>query len=148
MTEEITLFDPTAHSVIKYDGLKGEQSVTYNGTWHVTEDQIKEGKIKYFIRYYVKTADGLQENKRTIPVTIQTETAAPQMTATYTVTPSSARKGRRSASSIRSPTPATSNCATSLSATRASAARSSVRPLCPSAKRLRFRTVSPWATAS
>jgi len=95
MTEEITLFDPTAHSVIKYDGLKGEQSVTYNGTWHVTEDQIKEGKIKYFIRYYVKTADGLQENKRTIPVTIQTETAAPQMTATYTVTPSSARKGQK-----------------------------------------------------
>lgn len=95
MTEEITLFDPTAHSVIKYDGLKGEQSVTYNGTWHVTEDQIKEGKIKYFIRYYVKTADGLQENKRTIPVTIQTEAAAPQMTATYSVTPSSARKGQK-----------------------------------------------------
>ena len=95
MTEEITLFDPTAHSVIKYDGLKGEQSVTYNGTWHVTEDQIKEGKIKYYIRYYVQTADGPQETRRTIPVTIQTEAAAPQMTATYTVTPSSARKGQK-----------------------------------------------------
>ena len=45
MTEEISLYDPTGGvPVSTYNGLQGEQSVTYTGTWHVTQDQIKEGK--------------------------------------------------------------------------------------------------------
>ncbi|MBQ4608916.1 MAG: hypothetical protein IJN79_02380 [Clostridia bacterium] len=94
MEEEITLFNPEGISVQKYSGLKGEQSVTYTGKWNVTRDQIDEGKIKYYIRYTVDTANGPTETTRTVPVTIQTEEAAPRLTATYSVSPVSAREGQ------------------------------------------------------
>ena len=70
MTEEIVLFDPSGNSVDKYFGLKGEQSVTYNGTWRVTKDQIEDGKIKYYIKYTVDTGNGPTETTRTVPVSV------------------------------------------------------------------------------
>ncbi|MGN0772252.1 MAG: CARDB domain-containing protein [Candidatus Ventricola sp.] len=94
MEEEITLFNPSGISVEKYSGLKGEQSVTYTGKWHVTQDQIEKGKISYYIQYTVDTGSGPQKATRTVPVTIQTEEAAPQLTATYSVSPASAREGQ------------------------------------------------------
>lgn len=94
MQEEITLFNPAGISVEKYSGLKGEQSVTYTGKWHVTQDQIETGKIKYYIQYTVDTGSGAQTATRTVPVTIQSEEAAPQLTATYSVSPASAREGQ------------------------------------------------------
>lgn len=94
MQEEITLFNPQGISVQKYSGLKGEQSVTYTGKWHVTQDQIEKGKISYYIQYIVDTGSGPQKATRTVPVTIQTEEAAPQLTATYSVSPASAREGQ------------------------------------------------------
>lgn len=94
MQEEITLFNPLGISVEKYSGLKGEQSVTYTGKWHVTQDQIEKGKISYYIQYTVDTGSGPQKATRTVPVTIQTEEAAPQLTATYSVSPASAREGQ------------------------------------------------------
>ena len=95
MQEEITIFNPDGISVEKYSGLKGEQSVTYTGKWHVTKDQIEEGKIKYYIQYTVDTGSGPSKTTRTVPVTIQTEAAAPQLTATYSVSPVSAREGQQ-----------------------------------------------------
>ena len=95
MTEEITLYDPTGAPVSTYNGLQGEQSVTYTGTWHVTQDQIKEGKIKYYIQYNFDSGSGSDKVVRAVPVTIQTEAAAPQLTATYTLSPTSARKGQK-----------------------------------------------------
>ena len=94
MQEEITLFNPAGISVEKYSGLKGEQSVTYTGKWHVTQDQIEKGKISYYIQYTVDTGSGPQKATRTVPVTIQTEEAAPQLTATYSISPASAREGQ------------------------------------------------------
>ncbi|MBR5302082.1 MAG: hypothetical protein IKU38_04545 [Clostridia bacterium] len=94
MLDEITLFNPLGVSVEKYSGLKGEQSVTYTGKWHVTKEQIEKGKINYYIQYTVDTGSGPQKATRTVPVTIQTEEAAPQLTATYSVSPASAREGQ------------------------------------------------------
>ena len=94
MLDEITLFNPLGVSVEKYSGLKGEQSVTYTGKWHVTKEQIEKGKINYYIQYTVDTGDGPQKATRTVPVTIQTEDAAPQLTATYSISPASAREGQ------------------------------------------------------
>lgn len=94
MTETITLFGPDGYSVDKYEGLKGEQSVTYTGTWNVTAEEIERGRINYYIRYNVETANGPTQTTRTVPVTIQTEEAAPQLTATYTITPMAAREGQ------------------------------------------------------
>ena len=94
MLDEITLFNPLGVSVEKYSGLKGEQSVTYTGKWHVTKEQIEKGKISYYIQYTVDTGSGPQVATRTVPVTIQTEEAAPQLTATYSVSPASAREGQ------------------------------------------------------
>ena len=94
MLDEITLFNPLGVSVEKYSGLKGEQSVTYTGKWHVTKEQIEKGKISYYIQYTVDTGSGPQIATRTVPVTIQTEEAAPQLTATYSVSPASAREGQ------------------------------------------------------
>ena len=75
MQGDITLYNPDRISVEKYSGLKGEQSVTYTGKWHVTREQIEEGKIKYYVKYPV-TADGeTKDTVRVIPVTIQAEAA-------------------------------------------------------------------------
>ena len=94
MEEEIILYNPGGISVAKYAGLKAESSVTYTGTWSVTQEQIDAGKIKYYIKYTVTTENGKQETNHTIPVTIQAETAAPQLTATYSVSPAAAREGQ------------------------------------------------------
>lgn len=94
LTGDITLYDPVGAPIETYTGLKGENSVTYTGTWNVTKEQISKGKINYYIRYTVETENGPTENTRTIPVTIQTEAAAPQLTATYSVTPTSAKEGQ------------------------------------------------------
>ena len=94
MQEEISLYNPEGYLVDSYTGLKAENSVTYNGVWHVTADQIKTGKIKYYIKYTVQTEGGPKETTRTVPVTIQTEEAAPQLSATYSVSPSSAKEGQ------------------------------------------------------
>lgn len=95
MEEDITLYGPDRVSVEKYYGLKGDQSVTYTGTWHVTQDQIDAGKITYYITYMVDTEDGPTKTTHTIPVIIQTETASPQLSATYSITPAAARKGQQ-----------------------------------------------------
>ena len=95
MTDEITLFGPDGVSVDKYAGLAGEQSVTYTGSWHVTADEIERGRINYYIQYFVSTDDGAKQMTRTIPVTIQTEAAAPQLSATYSIAPAAAREGQQ-----------------------------------------------------
>ena len=91
MDQPITLFDPEGMSVEKYAGLGAEQSVTYTGAWHVTTDQIAKGRINYYIRYSVNGKD----NTRTIPVTIQTEDASPQLIANYAISPASVRAGQQ-----------------------------------------------------
>ena len=93
ITGEIRLYGPDGHQVDMYDGLAGEQSVTYTGTWHVTQDQIDEGRIKYYVRYSVD-ADS-ESITNTVPVAIQAEAAAPQLSATYNVAPNAAREGQQ-----------------------------------------------------
>ena len=94
MQDKITLYNPTGAPVESYEGLKAEQSVTYQGTWNVTAEEIAKGKILYYIEYTVQTDKGPDPTVRSVPVTIQTEAAAPQLTATYTVSPASARTGQ------------------------------------------------------
>lgn len=96
LTGELTLFNPQANSVEKYSGLKGEQSVTYTGVWHVTAEQIAQGRITYFFRYIDDPANAAEGEGevRAIPVTIQAMEGMPQLTASYTVTPMSAREGQ------------------------------------------------------
>ena len=91
---KITLFNSDGQSVEQYNGLKAGQTVTYTGTWHVTGEQISKGKISYYIRYPAKE-EGAEPLLRTIPITIQTEAPAPQLTVTYTVSPTSARTGQQ-----------------------------------------------------
>ncbi|MGN0996994.1 MAG: hypothetical protein ACI4PG_08785 [Candidatus Ventricola sp.] len=94
MLDTIVLYNPEGNSVEKYSGLKAEQSVTYTGAWRVTGDQIAKGRINYYITYTVDNQGTKTEMKRTVPVTIQTEAAAPQLTATYSISPVSAREGQ------------------------------------------------------
>ena len=94
MTEKITLYDPVGAPVETYEGLKAEQSVTYQGVWNVTAEEIKKGKISYYIQYLLETENGLEKTLNSVPVTIQTEAEAPQLTATYTVSPQNARTGQ------------------------------------------------------
>ena len=94
MTSDIILYNPLGSPVETYNGLKGENSVTYTGKWNVTQEEIAKGKINYYIRYTVVTENGPQENTRTVPVTIQTEAAVPQLTATYSVSPTAAKEGQ------------------------------------------------------
>ena len=94
MQDKITLYNPAGAPVETYEGLKAEQSVTYQGAWNVTAEEIKKGKISYYIQYYLQTENGPKETLNSVPVTIQTEAAAPQLTATYTVSPASARTGQ------------------------------------------------------
>lgn len=94
LESDVILYNPLGSPVETYKGLKGENSVTYTGKWNVTQEEIEAGKIKYYIKYMVETEEGLKENLRTVPVTIQTEAALPQLTATYSVSPTAAREGQ------------------------------------------------------
>ena len=91
MQDAITLFDPDGVSVQRYNGLGAEQSVTFTGTWHVSAEQIANRKIVYYIRYSVEG----KEFTKTIPVLIQTEAPAPQLIASYVISPVSARQGQQ-----------------------------------------------------
>ncbi len=95
MQGDITLFGPDGASVDKYAGLAAEQSVTYTGTWHVTADEIERGRVNYYIQYYVEADGQSRQMTRTIPVAIKTEAAAPQLSATYSITPAAAREGQQ-----------------------------------------------------
>ena len=91
---EITLFNSEGNSVEQYSGLKAGQTVTYEGKWNVTSEQISQGKILFYIRYPA-TEPGAEAPIRQIPITIQKEEAAPQLTVTYTLSPASARPGQQ-----------------------------------------------------
>ena len=49
MTEQIALYDPNGDLVSTYNGLQGEQSVTYNGRELGRAEQMEKGKIKEYI---------------------------------------------------------------------------------------------------
>ena len=100
VTGEITLFDSDGQSVEEYNGLKAGQTVTYSGTWRVTAEQISQKKISFYIRYPSET-EGEKPAVRAIPITIQTEAPAPQLTASYTVSPAAARTGQQVTTSYR-----------------------------------------------
>lgn len=94
LEEDIILYDPNGDPVQKYAGLKAESSEAYTGVWHVTQDEIDKGKIVYYIRYTINGDDGPVQTTNSVPVTIQTEAAAPQLSATYSVSPTSAKRGQ------------------------------------------------------
>ena len=94
VTGDITIFNSEGNSVEQYSGLKAGQTVTYEGKWNVTAEQISQGKILFYIRYPAAVA-GAEAPVRQIPITIQKEEAAPQLTATYTLSPASARPGQQ-----------------------------------------------------
>ena len=93
--QEITLFDPAGNPVERYNGLASDQSVTYTGNWHVTNDEITKGKITFFIRYRVSDDPNVEASLKSIPVVIQKEEAAPQLTANYVISPATARAGQQ-----------------------------------------------------
>ena len=93
--QEITLFDPAGNPVEKYNGLAADQSVTYTGNWHVTNDEITKGKITFFIRYRISDDPNTEASLKSIPVLIQKEDAAPQLTANYVISPATARAGQQ-----------------------------------------------------
>ena len=94
VTGDITIFNSEGNSVEQYSGLKAGQTVTYEGKWNVTSEQISQGKILFYIRYPA-AQEGADAPVRQIPITIQKEEASPQLTATYTLSPTSARSGQQ-----------------------------------------------------
>ena len=95
VTGEISLFNPEGLRVEQYEkGLAAGQTLTYSGLWHVTAEQISQRKILFYIRYPAPQA-GAEPVLRQIPITIQTEAPAPQLTASYSVSPESARSGQK-----------------------------------------------------
>ena len=94
VTGEITIFNSEGNSVEQYPGLKAGQTVTYEGKWNVTAEQISQGKILFYIRYPA-SEPGAEAPVRQIPITIQKEEAVPQLTATYTISPATARPGQQ-----------------------------------------------------
>ena len=94
VTGDITIFNSEGNSVEQYSGLKAGQTVTYEGKWNVTAEQISQGKILFYIRYPAAEA-GADAPVRQIPITIQKEEASPQLTVTYSLSPASARPGQQ-----------------------------------------------------
>jgi len=98
MPGPMALYDPNGKIIETFGTptLSAGQSKTWEGTWMVTEDQIKAGKVIYTIRYSVALEDGSTTLKqKSYFCTIEDAGAVAQVEINRDITPSMARNGQK-----------------------------------------------------
>lgn len=89
----ITIFDPNGTQVASWGSLAIGQSQSWQGSWSVTQDQIDAGRLRYSVSYTTYDDDGnAVPTTSTASVTVQKESAAPGLTASYSISPTIAQK--------------------------------------------------------
>ncbi|MBQ8555489.1 MAG: hypothetical protein IJ438_06380 [Clostridia bacterium] len=75
--------------------LAAGSSVSWVGTWMVTQEQLAEGKLTFAVRYPIRTADGmLVDKQKNFYRPIVDAGAVAQVEVNRTITPTMARKGQ------------------------------------------------------
>lgn len=98
MPGPLALYYPTGDIIEEFGAptLTAGQSKTWTGTWTVTEEQIKEGKVKFGLRYSFLAEDGSVAKKTSAYyVAIEDAGAVAQVAINRYITPSMARKGQK-----------------------------------------------------
>ena len=95
ITNPITIYDPNGTQVAQWGSLSIGQSQSWQGSWNVTQEQIDAGRLRYSVSYTTYDDDGNPvPTTSTASVTVQKESAAPGLTASYTISPTVAQKGQ------------------------------------------------------
>ena len=98
MPGAVLLYDPNGARVTDFGApvLAAGQSVTWTGTWTVTEKQIAEGRIFYAVLYPVVGSDGTQVTKQVNYFReIEDADAVAQVSINRYIVPSIASKGQK-----------------------------------------------------
>lgn len=95
MPDPISIMDPNGTQVASWGSLAIGQSQSWQGTWNVTQDQIDAGRLRYSVSYTTYDDEGnAVPTTSTASVTVQKESAAPGLTASYSISPTVAQKGQ------------------------------------------------------
>lgn len=91
----ITIMDPDGNQVTQWGSLGVGQSQSWKGSWNVTQAELDAGRLRFSVQYTSYDDDGnAVPTTSTASVTIQKESAAPGLTATYTITPQTPQAGQ------------------------------------------------------
>ena len=95
ISDPITIYDPDGTQVAQWGSLALGQSQSWQGTWNVTQEQLDAGRLRYSVAYttYDDEANPVPTTS-TASVTVQKESAAPGLTASYTISPTVAQEGQ------------------------------------------------------
>ncbi len=98
MPGPLALYYPNGHMIEEFGTptLSAGQSKTWTGTWMVTEDQIKAGRIIFAVRYSILSPDGSVTTKQdSYYVSIEDAGAVAQVEIKRYITPTMARNGQK-----------------------------------------------------
>lgn len=97
MSDPVTLYDPNGNQIQEFGSvvLGMGQSTVWKGTWNVTQEQLDAGKLKFRVDYATYDDDGNRSSaSSTAVVSIQKAAPVPKLTASYTVSPTTAQEGQ------------------------------------------------------
>lgn len=97
----VSLLDPAGNAVTSFgDGgsttLAKGASITWTGTWDVTEKQLEAGKIRYQVKYPAYSEDGstIEMKNLYFTYTITRTASEPELSVKRTISPTMAKKGQ------------------------------------------------------
>ena len=97
MPGPLALYYPNGHMIAEFGTptLSAGQSKTWEGTWMVTEDQIKAGRIIFAVRYSILSPDGSVTTKQdSYYAAIEDAGAVAQVEINRYISPTMARNGQ------------------------------------------------------
>lgn len=98
MPGQLALYTPDGQYIAEFGQpiLAAGQSKTWTGTWMVTEQQLRDGRITFATQYYVSDGQGGRTlKKRTFFAPIENADAVAQVEINRYITPSMAGKGQK-----------------------------------------------------
>lgn len=101
MIDPVTLYDPAGNVVASFgDGgsyiLKSGDSVSWEGVWNVSQDELDAGGFSYTLKYHVEDADGtLVELNRQAAARLEFAGERVKLSITRTISPEVVRSGNK-----------------------------------------------------
>ncbi|MBR3763424.1 MAG: hypothetical protein IKK57_02600 [Clostridia bacterium] len=98
MAGPCALFDPNGVRVIDFGTptLKAGDSVTWQGTWQVTEEHLTAGRLTFVLAYHIVGDDGvIVQKQQPYGTAVVNAGAEAKLEVTRTITPTTARNGQK-----------------------------------------------------
>ncbi|MBQ2952859.1 MAG: hypothetical protein IJE07_04825 [Clostridia bacterium] len=92
------LYNPDRARIVDFGTptLAAGQSATWNGTWQVSQEQLTEGKLTFYLAYHITGEDGVViQKQQPYSVGIVDAGAEAKLEVTRSITPTTARNGQK-----------------------------------------------------